>query len=75
MKKYFNTITKNYFRFTVIMLTASFTSSKKVAFQTSSIVPAARGVKITKDSTKNYLVEIKVENLAEVSRSVNKQPM
>jgi hypothetical protein len=35
------------------MLTASFTSSKKVAFQTSSIVPAARGdVKITKDDNK-----------------------
>jgi hypothetical protein len=36
------------------MLAASFTScSKKVAFQTSSIVPAARGdVKITKDDNK-----------------------
>jgi hypothetical protein len=32
-------------------------------------LPAARGdVKITKDDNKNYLVEIKVENLAEVSR-------
>jgi hypothetical protein len=27
-----------------------------------------RDVKITKDDNKNYLVEIKVENLAEVSR-------
>jgi hypothetical protein len=58
------------------MLTASFTScSKKVAFQTSSIVPAG-DVKITKDDNKNYLVEIKVENLAEVSRLAHlKKPM
>jgi len=54
----------------VIMLTASFTScSKKVAFQTSTIVPAARGeVKITKDNNKNYVIYIKLENLAEVKR-------
>jgi hypothetical protein len=40
-------------------------------------VPAARGdVKITKDDNKNYLVEIKVENLAEVSRLRHqKKPM
>jgi hypothetical protein len=70
-KNTFNTITKNLvLGLFVIMLAASFTfCSKKVAFQTSSIVPAARGdVKITKDDNKNYLVEIKVENLAEVSR-------
>ena len=53
-----------------LLLTTSFTScSKKVAFQTSTIVPAARGdVKITKDENKNYLIAIKLENLAEVSR-------
>ncbi|WP_016989064.1 hypothetical protein [Flavobacterium sp. ACAM 123] len=70
-KTTFNTITKNIFLgLLLIVLTASFTScAKKIAFQTSSIVPAARGdVKITKDDNKNYLVEIKVENLAEVSR-------
>jgi hypothetical protein len=52
------------------MLTASFSScSKKVAFQTSTIVPAARGdVKVTKDENKNYLIQIKLENLAEVKR-------
>lgn len=54
----------------VLILSASFTScSKKVAFQTSAIVPAARGdVKVTKDNNKNYLIQIKLENLAEVKR-------
>ncbi|MEZ7498578.1 hypothetical protein QO200_07475 [Flavobacterium sp. Arc3] len=53
-----------------IMLTATFSScSKNIAFQTSTIVPAARGeVKITKDNNKNYVINIKLENLAEVKR-------
>jgi hypothetical protein len=70
-KTTFNTITKNTFLgILVILITSSFTScAKKIAFQTSTIVPAARGdVKIAKDNNKNYLVEIKVENLAEVGR-------
>lgn len=64
-------IIKNFFLgLLLILFTASFTScSKKVAFQTSTIVPAARGdVKITKDNNKNYVIQIKVENLAEVKR-------
>lgn len=54
----------------VMMFILVFTScSKKVAFQTSSIVPAARGdVKIKKDENKNYRIQIKLENLAEVNR-------
>lgn len=66
-----NRITRNLFLgLFVLVLTASFTScSKKVTFQTSTIVPAARGdVKITKDENKNYLIAIKIDNLAEVSR-------
>ncbi|CAM2946220.1 hypothetical protein [Flavobacterium frigoris] len=66
-----STITKNLFLgLLLILFTASLTScSKKVAFQTSTIVPAARGdVKITKDNNKNYLIQIKLENLAEVKR-------
>lgn len=66
-----NTTAKNLFiGLFVIMITASFTScAKKVAFQTSTIVPAARGdVKITRDDNKNYLIKMKIENLAEVSR-------
>jgi hypothetical protein len=42
---------------------------KNVSFQTSSVVPAAEGdVKVNKDSNKNYLIKIKISNLAEVSR-------
>jgi hypothetical protein len=52
------------------MITMSFTScAKKIAFQTSTIVPAARGdVKIKKDDNKNYLIQVELENLAEVNR-------
>lgn len=43
--------------------------AKKIAFQTSSAVPAARGkVTVDKDNNKNYVVKIKIDNLAEVSR-------
>jgi hypothetical protein len=52
------------------MISMSFTScAKKITFQTSSIVPAARGdVKIKQDDNKNYLIQVELENLAEVSR-------
>ncbi|HSN47412.1 MAG TPA: hypothetical protein VLR29_01495 [Flavobacterium sp.] len=46
--------------------------SKKVAFLSSSIVPAASGrVTFKKDSNKNYVVKVKIDNLAE---SKNLQP-
>lgn len=53
-----------------LVMALSFTScSKKIAFQTSAIVPAARGdVKIKQDENKNYLIQIELENLAEVKR-------
>lgn len=54
----------------LILLSLSFTScAKKIAFQSSSKVPAARGlVTIKKDNNKNYLLKIKIDNLAEVKR-------
>lgn len=67
---FINYLVKIFFSLFVIMVALSFTScAKKVAFQTSTIVPAARGdVKIKKDENKNYLIQIKLENLAEVKR-------
>ncbi len=43
--------------------------AKKVAFMTSSVVPAARGqVTVKKDNNKNYAIKIKINGLAEVNR-------
>lgn len=72
MKKIkFNLISKKILMGLLVLMTGmSYTScAKKVAFQTSTSVPAARGdVKIKKDENKNYLIQIELENLAEVSR-------
>lgn len=43
--------------------------SRKIAFQTSSVVPAAEGtVKVKKDNNNNYHIEVEIINLAEPSR-------
>lgn len=43
--------------------------TSKYAFQSSSVVPAARGdVKVKKDGNSNYLIKIDIANLAEVKR-------
>ncbi len=43
--------------------------SKKISFQTSSIVPAAEGtVKIKNDKNKNYVIDLNVIRLAEPKR-------
>ncbi len=43
--------------------------AEKVDFLVSTVVPAARGyVKIKKDNNRNYAIEIKIRNLAEVDR-------
>ena len=43
--------------------------TSKYAFQTSSVVPAARGnVKVKKDGNDNYLIKVDISNLAEVKR-------
>lgn len=53
----------------VIMLLTFTSCGKNIAFQNSSIVPAAEGkVSVKKDSNKNYSIGIKISNLAEVSR-------
>nr|WP_315130730.1 hypothetical protein [uncultured Flavobacterium sp.] len=70
----FNSITKKLllglFFSTLIF---SFTScAKKVSFQTSSVVPAARGyIKVKKDANKNYQIQIRINDLAEVDRLQN----
>lgn len=55
--------------FTVLFLLSLTSCAKKVIFQTSTIVPAARGqVNVKKDNNNNYLIKIKIDNLAEVKR-------
>lgn len=53
----------------IIMLLTFTSCGKNIAFQNSSIVPAAEGkVSVKKDSNKNYSIAIKISNLAEVTR-------
>ena len=43
--------------------------AKKIGFLSSSIVPAARGyVKVKRDINENYIIQVKISNLAEVNR-------
>src|SRR5687768_13662322 len=50
----------------IIILSAC---TSKHAFQSSSVVPAARGnVKVKKDGNKNYVIKVDISNLAEVRR-------
>lgn len=43
--------------------------ARKVSFQISSVVPAAKGtVKVTKDNNENYKIKISIDNLAEPER-------
>jgi hypothetical protein len=53
-----------------IMIVFSFNScATSVSFLNSSVVPAARGsVKVKTDSNKNYVIQISLTDLAEVSR-------
>lgn len=52
-----------------IMILLFNSCSRKVAFLTSSAVPAARGsVKVKKDNNNNYHIQVNVSNLAEVKR-------
>jgi hypothetical protein len=56
--------------FLMIMIAISISScSKKIAFLTSSVVPAARGdVQVHKDKNMNYVIHVHISELAEVSR-------
>ena len=43
--------------------------AKKIGFLSSPVVPAARGyVKVKRDIDENYLIQVKISNLAEVNR-------
>ena len=53
----------------VVALFSMMSCARKVAFTTSTVVPAAEGsVKIRKDDNKNYTIELKVVRLAEPKR-------
>ncbi len=55
--------------FTTLILLIFNSCAQKVNFQTSSIVPAAEGsVKVKKDNNKNYVITIKIDDLADVER-------
>ena len=66
-----NTLTNKIFLgiFALLTLLSFDVSAKKVQFQNSSVVPAARGfVKINRDKNRNFAINIIIFNLAEVSR-------
>jgi hypothetical protein len=43
--------------------------ARKISFQTSSVVPAARGdVKVKKDNNNNYSIQVSLSNLSEPKR-------
>jgi ABC-type Fe3+-hydroxamate transport system substrate-binding protein len=54
----------------IILLLFTITGcAKKMTFQQSTVVPAARGyVKITKDDNKNYRIKLELSNLAEINK-------
>ena len=53
----------------VVILFSLNSCAKKTAFLTSAIVPAARGdVKVNKDKNMNYVIQVNISELAEVSR-------
>ena len=67
----FNFLSRNFLLgASAALLLFSLTScAKKIAFLTSSVVPAARGqVTVKKDDNKNYAIKVKIDNLAEAKR-------
>lgn len=66
-----NAFTKRIFLaiLTLMLLFSVESQAKKYKFSTSTVVPAARGfAKITRDNNRNYVIKIKITNLAEVQR-------
>jgi hypothetical protein len=66
-----NTLTKKLILllFSVMILLSLDSYAKKFSFLSSSVVPAARGyIKVKRDDNKNYVIQVKVSNLAEVNR-------
>lgn len=53
----------------LMFLFSTESQAKKVHFLVSNVVPAARGfVKVNRDKNRNYVIKIKLSNLAEVHR-------
>lgn len=66
-----NTLTKKVFLgvFTLLFLISVQSQAKKFWFQTSPVVPAARGyVKVNKDHNNNFHIQISISDLSEVHR-------
>src|ERR1035437_5601112 len=66
-----NTLTTKIFFgvFILLFLFSVESQAKKVNFLISSVDPAARGfAKITRDKNRNYVIKMKLSNLAEVQR-------
>ena len=63
----FKNISSVFFFFFMMLLFNS--CARKTNFQTSSVVPAARGsVKVKKDDNNNYVIKMKMTGLAEAKR-------
>lgn len=66
-----NKLTKKFFLGILIICMTLFVTScaTNVSFLNSSVVPAAKGtVKIKKGKNENYIIKVKIEDLAEVER-------
>lgn len=65
-----NRVPKIFFAGIFIMMIIPLTScSQKYSFLTSSIVPGAKGyARVKKDKNKNYLIRVKINDLAKVER-------
>lgn len=68
-----NPLTKTLFALVlaILILPAFQSCATRAAFQTSSVVPAAEGdVTVKRDKNNNYVIKIKIKNLAEIDRLV-----
>lgn len=72
MKRYINKKNRKNILLTVlvaVLVLSVVSCAKKIVFQESSVVPAAKGyVKIHTDKNNNYVLDINVVDLADVSR-------
>lgn len=63
------TVTSIFIPLIAVILLTAVGCTKKLIFQDSSVVPAARGyVKIKKDENNNYRIKLELSNLAEIKR-------
>jgi hypothetical protein len=69
--KRINTLTMNILlgTLTTMLMLSFYSCTTNAKFETSSVVPAARGeVKVTKDKNNNYSIKVDLYNLAEPNR-------